>query len=472
MLSERLLTSVVRECTKNYLRLEPTQERRVPGPKPGQKYMLYMHVPFCERLCPYCSFNRFPFAEDRARPYFANMRKEMLMLKDLGYDFESLYVGGGTPTIMIDELCETLDAARQHFNIREVAVETNPNHLTKPYLEKMKGRVQRLSVGVQSIGDVSSETNPNHLVPSYLDKLQGRVQRLSVGVQSFDNDLLKQMDRYDKYGSGEEILERIGEASPYFTSLNVDMIFNFPAQTEDVLFSDIERVVESGTSQTTFYPLMASPSVARSLARTVGKVDYAREQRFYEIISEVLAGGENPLFEHGSAWTFNKRGTGAAGEDAMIDEYVVDYEEYPAIGSGGITYLGNNLYVNTFSVNDYNDAIEHDRMSLMGKATFSKHDQMRYRFMMQLFGLRLDKRQFKKDFGVSVERGLPVEMAFMKASGAFDRDNADELTLTPKGRYLMVVMMRQFFIGVNNLRDQARAALVGEERELIFGDGK
>ena len=84
----------------------------------------------------------------------------------------------------------------------------------------------------------------------------------------------------------------------------------------------------------------------------------------------------------------------------MIDEYVVHYEEYPAIGSGGgITYLGNNLYVNTFSVNDYNDAIEHDRMSLMGKATFSKHDRMRYRFMMQLFGLRLDKRQFKKDFG-------------------------------------------------------------------------
>ena len=438
MLSERMLTTVVRAMTDKTLTLHPVPEGALPDPVPGRPYTLYVHVPFCERLCPYCSFNRFPFAEERAMPYFANLRKEMLMLKDLGYDFDSVYVGGGTPTIMIDELCDTIDMARETF----------------------------------SIGEVSSETNPNHLIPSYLDKLQGRVQRLSVGVQSFDNDLLKQMDRYDKYGSGEEILERIGEASPYFTSLNVDMIFNFPAQTEDVLFSDIERVVESGTSQTTFYPLMASPSVARSLARTVGKVDYAREQRFYEIISEVLAGGENPLFEHGSAWTFNKRGTGAAGEDAMIDEYVVDYEEYPAIGSGGITYLGNNLYVNTFSVNDYNDAIEHDRMSLMGKATFSKHDQMRYRFMMQLFGLRLDKRQFKKDFGVSVERGLPVEMAFMKASGAFDRDNADELTLTPKGRYLMVVMMRQFFIGVNNLRDQARAALVGEERELIFGDGK
>lgn len=67
--------------------------------------------------------------------------------------------------------------------------------------------------------------------------------------------------------------------------------------------------------------------------------------------------------------------------------------------------------------------------------------------MMQLFGLRLDKRQFERDFGMSVERGLPVEMGFMRACGAFATDNADELTLTPKGRYLVVVMMRQFFIG-------------------------
>ena len=155
----------------------------------------------------------------------------------------------------------------------------------------------------------------------------------------------------------------------------------------------------------------------------------------------------------------------------MIDEYVVDYEEYPAIGSGGITYLGSNLYVNTFSECEYNEAIEAGRMSMMGQTTFSLRDRMRYRFMMQLFGLRLDKRQFLRDFGTTVERGLPAEMAFMRACGAFATDNADELTLTPKGRYLVVVMMRQFFIGVNNLRDQARAALTGEERELIFGDG-
>lgn len=483
MFSERLLTKAVESATDRYLQLEPTQEPHMPAPVEGKKYMLYMHVPFCERLCPYCSFNRFPFSEERAKPYFKNMRKEMLMLKDLGYDFESVYIGGGTPTIMLDELCKTIDLARDTFNIKEV----------------------------------SSETNPNHLIPSYLEKLKGRVQRLSVGVQSFDDGLLKQMDRYDKYGSGDEIFERIGEASPYFVSMNADMIFNFPAQTEDILISDIERVIESGATQTTFYPLMASPSVQRSLANTVGRVDYGREKRFYEIICDMLTGdgsatgiqSDASYFDYGSAWTFNRKSAGdvsaidpvagiacadtagsgsggangfefakpfpkddafSAGDQApMIDEYVVNYEEYPAIGSGGITFLGENLYVNTFSVVDYNAAIERGNMSMMGVTRFSLHDRMRYRFMMQLFGLRLDKVQFKADFGMSIEQGLPLEMAFMRLSGAFATDNEYELTLTPKGRYLVVVMMRQFFIGVNNLRDQAREALTGEERELIFG---
>ncbi len=436
MLSARLLTEVIRAISRKYLKLEPISLKRICGPEPGKHYMLYMHVPFCEQLCPYCSFNRFPFEQNRAETYFANLRREMLMLKEIGYDFDSLYVGGGTPTILIDELCETIDLAKETFSIKEVSCETNPNHLTT----------------------------------SNLDKLQGRVQRMSVGVQSFDDDLLKQMGRYDKYGSSDEIVERIGLASPYFISLNADMIFNFPSQSEDILIRDIERAALCGANQVTFYPLMASSSVVNSLMRTVGMVDYTREQRYYEIICEILTGGSNPLFDFSSAWTFNRRAPeDTQGEDrGMIDEYVIDYEEYPAIGSGGITYLGDRLYANTFSVNDYNAAIEADRMSVMGTISFSKRDRMRYRFLTQLFGLRLDKRQFARDFGCTVEQGLPLEMAFMRVAGAFERDTADELTLTPRGRYLAVVMMRQFFVGVNNLRDQARAALPGEERELLF----
>ena len=252
-------------------------------------------MPFCSRLCPYCSFNRFPFSEERAKPYFESLRTEMRMVAERGYNCTSMYVGGGTPTVMIDELCKTIDLARELFDIREV----------------------------------SSETNPDHLVPEIVDPLMGRVDRFSVGVQSFNNDLLKQMGRYGKYGSGERIMERLKWVEGRFHSLNVDMIFNFPSQTREMLEHDVRMLKASGTNQCTFYPLMASPVVRQSLKDTVGRVSYGREATFYQI----LAQGLSESFEPASAWTFSRTGGG------MIDEYIVDYEDYVGIGSGAFSFL-------------------------------------------------------------------------------------------------------------------------------------
>ena len=61
-------------------------------------------------------------------------------------------------------------------------------------------------------------------------------------------------------------------------------------------------------------------------------------------------------------------------------------------------------------------------------------------------------------------------MAFYRAHRAFATDNRDELTLTTMGRYLTLILYRQFLSGMNNLRDQARDALDGEEHNLLFGD--
>ena len=433
MISQQILSKVVSVLGNTYFNLKPQDGLKLPGPMPGKHYMLYMHVPFCEILCPYCSFNRFPFAKDRAVPYFKNMREEMRMLQDMGYTFDEVYVGGGTPTVMMDELANTIGLARELF---------------------------------PTIKDVSSETNPNHLVPGYLEDLSSLVQRLSVGVQSFDNGLLKRMERYNKYGSAEQILERIRLVADakLFKSLNVDMIFNFPGQTPQMIAHDIECVKASGANQTTFYPLMVSPVSRASIEKTIGHVDYKHEEEFYHLIYNSFCGGENPEFRPSSCYTFSRE------DGQMIDEYVVNYEEYPAIGSGGISYLNGSLYINTFSLRDYNKRIESGTTSVMASTKFPKRDEMRYRFMMDLFGLEIDKAAWKKRFGCSVATGLPAEYAFMKANRAFDRDDEEKLTLTPKGRYLMVVMMRQFFIGVNSLRDQARAALPGDEHALIFGE--
>lgn len=427
MLAERLLTSVVKSSNDRYLKLSPTDVRTLPRPVEGRKYMLYVHIPFCTRLCPYCSFNRFPFTEARALPYFDSLKRELQMVADLGYDFESMYIGGGTPTVMIDKLVEIIDMAKSLFSIREV----------------------------------SCESNPDHLVPSILEPLVDRVQRFSVGVQSFDDTLLKQMDRLDKYGSGEEILGRLKDIAGTFHSLNVDMIFNFPSQTPEMLAHDVAMLNESGCNQTTLYPLMASPVVRESLKRSVGEVSYDREYELYKVLDAGLA----EKFSPASAWTFSRTGGG------MIDEYIVDYEDYVGIGSGAFSFIDGTLWVNTFSLREYSRRIGEGLPGAVAKRQFSEHERMRYRFMMGLFGLELDKKAFARDFGVSIERGLPVEMAFMRTVGAFDVNNAERATLTPKGRYLLVTMMREFFIGVNGVRDQARSNLPEDERQLIFGDG-
>lgn len=343
----------------------------------------------------------------------------MRMVAEIGYTFPSMYIGGGTPTVLTDELCKTIDLARELFGISEVSCETNPNHLT----------------------------------PDIVGDLEGRVQRLSVGIQSFDDGLLKQMQRYEKYGSGDDILKRLESISGLFPTLNADMIFNFPSQTREILEQDVCKVIDSAVNQTTFYALMTSPSVARSMKNTVGKVDYTREASYYELLNSELSNAFKPV----SAWCFSRLG------GDMIDEYIVDFEEYVGVGSGAFSHLDGSLYVNTFSLREYNDLISSGEMSVSQIRHFNRREQMRYRFMMELFGLKLNKQHFREAFGISIERGLWLETAFMKFTGTYDRNDESTITLTPKGRYLLVVMMREFFSNLNNVRDQAREALVPDE---------
>ena len=275
--------------------------------------------------------------------------------------------------------------------------------------------------------------------------LDGRVQRLSVGIQSFEDRLLMQMDRYGKYGSGAEAFERVASVAHLFPSFNVDMIFNFPSQTEDVLAKDIELVKEIGANQTTFYPLMASPLRRRELAQTVGDIDFNREALYYQMICESLA----PEFEPASAWTFSRdRGT-------MIDEYIVDYPEYVGIGSGAMSFLGHTVYGNTFSLAEYHERIQSGKMGVVKRGDeYGIMAQMRYRFVTDLFGLRLDKRRFRRDFGIPAEIGLAAELAFMTAVGGIKKIDSEEILLTDKGRYLLLVMMRETLAVSNDARDQ------------------
>jgi menaquinone C8-methyltransferase len=396
-----------RECARA-MRFEGGVTPRIPQIADDKPRLMYIHVPFCEELCPYCSFNRVVFDEPLCRDYFRALRREIMLYRKRGFDFRGVYVGGGTPTVLIDELEKTLTLVRESFRVEEVSVETNPNHLTDRNIAALK------RVGVN---------------------------RLSVGVQSFDESLLKNIGRYDKYGSGEEISERLKGILGQFGTLNVDMIFNFPSQGLDTLDRDLDILKDIEPDQITFYPLMVSDSTRHSISKTLGQVDDHREERMYGQIVKRLA----PSYRFSSCWCFSKR-------DTLIDEYPVDYDEYAGVGSGSIGFVNGTCYANTFDIRQYIAQVDRDELPLMASRDFSVRDQIRYDFLMKLFGMKLDARAMRKKYGGKFYGHLwPDILAFMLAGGL--RYEAPNLFLTPTGRYQWVIMMREFFISVNNFRD-------------------
>ena len=160
MLAERVLTKFLKGVTKKYLSLEHIGVSTLPEPRDGASYYLYAHVPFCHVLCPYCSFNRFIFQEDKALSYYRQLRSEMRLVADMGYQFRSMYIGGGTPTICVDELLKTIDLAHDLFEIHEVSCETNPTCLTPEFARRFRGEVPERT-NFSMVGD--SPFGPFHI---------------------------------------------------------------------------------------------------------------------------------------------------------------------------------------------------------------------------------------------------------------------------------------------------------------------
>ncbi len=413
---DALIASHARNEFARSMRFDGGGVPRVPPCTVDKPRLMYIHIPFCEQLCPYCSFNRVVFQEGLCRSYFEALRREMKHYKSAGYQFNGIYVGGGTPTVLIDELAETLTMAREIFPVTELSVETNPNHLTPDRLEILK-----------NIG----------------------VNRLSVGVQSFDDGLLRDMERYEKYGSGREIAERLKAAMGLFDTLNADMIFNFPSQTSEMLARDLECLVDLGIDQITYYPLMVSDSTRRIVSRTLGEVDYRREKAFYRQIVACLRN----RYRSSSAWCFSRK-------SGMIDEYVVNYDEYAGLGSGSIGFLSGTCYANTFDIREYIDQVAGDPggFPLMASRDFSSRDCLRYDFLMKLFGMTMNMDEMNVKYGGRAFRHLWFEiLAFMAVGGLRYRKPC--LVLTERGQYMWVIMMREFFIAVNNFRDYCRSGV-------------
>ena len=177
---------------------------------------------------------------------------------------------------------------------------------------------------------------------------------------------------------------------------------------------------------------------------------------------------EQRLLERGmrasSPWCYSRE------EEGMIDEYIVDAPEYVGLGSGAFSLLDGGLYVNTFSVTRYSERLGEGRMSVERMRRFRPWELMHYRLMMGLFGLDLDRVGVQETTSGLSRLLLNFELFLLRRAGAFQPGSAGRFALSHSGRYLSLAMMREFFAGMNHVRDESRAMLPGWQRgELCEG---
>jgi coproporphyrinogen III oxidase-like Fe-S oxidoreductase len=136
----------------------------------------------------------------------------------------------------------------------------------------------------------------------------------------------------------------------------------------------------------------------------------------------------------------------------MIDEYIIEDDDYIGIGAGSVSIMRGNFLVNTFSLDKYHELTPSGRLPIVGWRRLTDKENQRYYLLTKLFGLKVDSTAFLGRFGKDISAGLGVELAFFKAFGLVSGDGL--LRVTGRGMYPVSVMMREFFAALNTLRER------------------
>lgn len=387
------------------------------------KLLLYAHIPFCDTFCPFCSFHKYLYDKEVALKYFKSLRKQLKSVKEAGFCFDSMYIGGGTTLINESELEKTLLLAKELFDLKEISCESDPNHLED------------------------------------LARFKGLITRLSVGVQSFDDDILRRSGRLEKFGDSKTLIKKLEQAMNVLPILSLDLIFNFPSQTRQMLENDIKIAKMLNPQQMTFYPLMKSSLTKDKIAQSLGVESKNNEREFYELIYEKMQ-----EYKANNAWSFARNDANNLKINEMKDEYNSEHSQYFGVGSGAFSFINGRLYINAFDLDEYCKRADSNRSTVIAINDFSKRAKMLYLFLTKIFSGSLNLNDFINFYGVN-ERDLGILVRLLKICGAV-KENENLLILSDFGRYLVVVLMKEFYIGMDKIRAVFKAGLKPNIKKL------
>lgn len=189
---------------------------------------LYLHIPFCHAICDYCNFNRQLYDARRAVRYVEALEREIRVAAD-GTDADTVYFGGGTPSLLeADEVSRLLAACRASFDLSadaEITIELNPESVDP----------QRLH-GYRRAG----------------------VNRLSLGVQSFRDAELERLDRVHTAADARRAYVMTRAAG--FDNVSLDLMMWLPGQTLADWQASVEALIELGPEHASLYLLELYPN--------------------------------------------------------------------------------------------------------------------------------------------------------------------------------------------------------------------
>jgi len=263
--------------------------------------LLYLHIPYCDSKCYYCSFNSYVDQFDTRKNYMQALQRqlhfELERFSVKNGSIETLFIGGGTPSTVAPELYEPLFS------------------LLRPYLQKN--------------AEITTEANPNSASEAWLRgmKMLG-VNRVSFGVQSFNRDKLKLLNRAH---SPEQAREAILAAHHLgFEHLSLDLIYNYQGDTKTLLKSDIVQAFSLPIDHISAYELTIEDGTAFS---KTPEVRQENETLAFFVADEIQKRGF-PQYEISNFGTYR----------SLHNQGYWELKDYIGAGAGAVGFLGDTRY--------------------------------------------------------------------------------------------------------------------------------
>ncbi|UCH42230.1 MAG: radical SAM protein [Dehalococcoidales bacterium] len=360
------------------------------------EFGLYLHIPFCRQICPYCPYNKEIYQPEAVEMYTRAVIKEIDFYSGLfaGKPVTSFNIGGGTPTTMLGSgLGDILEHIFKSFNMQ---CETH------------------------------MESHPNDLTPDNLNTIRSlNIEHISTGIEALQDKYLRILKRpYDKEGIKAAIERTVNKG---FKCFNVDFIFALPGQTYAELEQAGYELAGMATDQVAAYPLFYFPYTEMGESAKKGNYNISnifKRRRMLRILEEIFYGRD---YERTSVWAFTKKG---------VPKYCsVTVPLYVGLGASGGSYLRNIFYINTFNVAEYIKRVEDGKMPIALSLDLSESMQMAWWLYWRVYETRFKRSDFRERFGKEFDEVYGKYVKLFSLFGYIKKDDGNEVILSDRGIY-------------------------------------